>query len=872
MANPDASRRKRRGLRIALIAIAVLVVLLVVGGGAFLASFDPNSLKPRIEAAVKQATGRDLTLNGPIRLQWALRPTLAVNDVALSNPPGFSRPEMAKLQRLELRLALFPLLHRQVEIDRLALIKPDIALETDAQGRPNWQFTPAPAQGASQSTPETRPLENQQGGGTRIAIRSLSIEDGQLSYRDGRTGKTTVLGISDLQVDAPELGGPMHLTMAASYNGTPFKAAGDLGPLSRLQEPAGSSEKPWPVNVTVSAVGSQLTIDGGLTDPMHGKGYDLSVNGTVPDAAALAPFAQGISLPPVHDLRFAAQIADRGGPVPEISGLQVHAGASDLSAYAAGLKLTKLDVSAPKLDQPVKLAAEGALGAAPVSVSGTLGPLGRFLPGAAGTTPYPVDISGKAAGASFSVKGGIADPVRLAGANLAVQAQIPDLAALSPFAHQNLPAIKDVAFSSQLTDAQGGFAKGAALRQMKLTAPQFDVEGDLAATLGKPPSVTANLRAGHIDADAVLAAAGKPVTGPTGKAPTGQPPPQAAAPPAAKSGRLFPDTPIPFGALKLVNADVLLAVAELKTGGQTYRDLNTHVVVRDGSLRADPFAANLPGGHLDAKLTVEGTRPGPPVSLHLHAPGLAMAPLLAALNEPQVLSGNLEVYADLRAAGGTPHALASTLDGSLGLAMANGQIDNKLLGSMLGKVLEKANALDLVGRGGVSDLRCFAARIDARNGIGTFRTLELSSSLITVSGGGTVNLGQETISLQLRPEGRVGGNQFVIPVRVTGPILSPSVSLDAAAAAEANAGAAAGAALGKEIPLGLLGGVLGGGKVPGLGPVAGGGQSCETALALARGQPAPAPPPPEAKPQRAAPASPQPKVPDLGGALRQLLR
>jgi AsmA protein len=302
------------------------------------------------------------------------------------------------------------------------------------------------------------------------------------------------------------------------------------------------------------------------------------------------------------------------------------------------------------------------------------------------------------------------------------------------------------------------------------------------------------------------------------------------------------------------------------------------LVLHDGSLRADPFAANLPAGHLDAKLTVEGTQPGPPVALVLHAPGLAMAPLLAAFHEPQVVSGNLEVYADLRASGGSAHALASTLDGSLGLAMANGQIDNKLLGSMLGQVLQKVNALDLVGRGGVSDVRCFAARIDARNGVGTFRTLELSSSLLTVSGGGTVNLGQETVSLQLRPEGRVGGNAVIVPVRVTGPIRSASVSLDPAAAAEANAGAVAGAALGKETPLGLLGGVLGGGKIPGIGPVTGAGQSCETALAIARGQPARAAEPSQAKSQPAAPApaSPHPKapqkVPDLGGALRQLLR
>ena len=67
-------------------------------------SFDPDSLKPRVIAAVKQATGRDLTLQGRIRLGLSLQPTLTVQGVAFANPPGFSRPQMATLEQLDLKL------------------------------------------------------------------------------------------------------------------------------------------------------------------------------------------------------------------------------------------------------------------------------------------------------------------------------------------------------------------------------------------------------------------------------------------------------------------------------------------------------------------------------------------------------------------------------------------------------------------------------------------------------------------------------------------------------------------------------------------------------------------------------------------------
>src|SRR5271157_2774697 len=152
MARPPARRRGRLVRNIAL-AVGGVIVLLVAGVAVFLATLDPNSYKPQIIAAVQSATGRELTIGGRIGLSVSLRPTLEVSDVGFSNPPGFSRPQMATLHKLELRLALIPLLSKRVQIEQLVLEQPDILLETNAQGQSNWQTGSSSAPGATPRPP-----------------------------------------------------------------------------------------------------------------------------------------------------------------------------------------------------------------------------------------------------------------------------------------------------------------------------------------------------------------------------------------------------------------------------------------------------------------------------------------------------------------------------------------------------------------------------------------------------------------------------------------------------------------------------------------------------------------------------------------------
>ena len=856
-----------RPLRITLIALAAVIVLAVGAGAVFISRFDPNSLKPRIIEAVKRATGRDLALNGKIGLKFSLTPTIRADNVAFANPPGFSRPQMATLQSMELELGLLPLLSKRIEIERLVLIHPDILLEKPSTGQPNWQLTPEVSPTAPAGSQQPAPTATQTK--TAVSVNAIRIQDGTLAYRDDATGKTTTLLLPKLLATSASPDSPLHLDADASYAGTPLTLSADTGSLTRLQQPAATS--PWPLNLTLTAVGAKLTATGSITQPLQGKGYTLTLNGTVLDASALKPLLQGFfSPPPLHDVTFAAKIADSGATLPDISALTLHVGASDLNAQVPGLTLNKLDLDAARLDQPMKLAATAHLGTQPAALNATFGPPALLMPGAK-PAPFPIDVNLQAAGATATAKGTLADPRAITGVTLALTAQIPDLSALSPLARRPLPAIKSIALQAGLTDVNAGLRQGAALHALTLTTADGDLAGDATLGLGARPTLAAAFHSNRIDLDAIQQAIDQTPaptpTQPTPSQPTpsqptpGKPPSPTQAPPAPahRNTRLFSDQPISFDRLRAADADLKLNIANLRSGGADYKAIDTHAVLANGKLAVDPFAADLPGGHLTGTLSADATPPAPPIHLVLHAPGLALKTLLTAFQQPSYASGNVELDANLSGAGASPHAIAASLNGSLGLAMASGTIDNRLLGSLLGKVMDSLNALNLVGKGGTSELRCAALRIDAKNGLAAIKPFALSSSLLTMSGLGTINLGAETLAMALRPQARVGGTGLVIPIAVSGPIRDPSVKVNDLGAAEANAGTVAGVVLGNATPLGLVGGLLGADKL------LGGGTSdiCPAALAAARGQAAP----------QAAAKTPQPNaLPNPAAVLKNLFR
>ena len=506
-------------------------------------------------------------------------------------------------------------------------------------------------------------------------------------------------------------------------------------------------------------------------------------------------------------------------------------------AILPGLAVQRLDLAAESADAPVSVTAQATRAGVPLGVVAQLGSIGALRSDA----PWPVDAAIQAGDARATIKGVIAHPLTLGGADATVTATVPQLAALSPLAGRKLPAVQGMTVSARVAAAEGGFTHGVALRDLHVASSVGDIAGQVA--LGLPrPTLTGALTSSHLDLDALLAALPHAEPGPAPQPPASAPPPPSPSrPPPPASHRVFSDAAFHLAALRAADANLALNIATLRAGGADIRNLGGHITLYAGALDTGPVAADLPGGHMTARLTLDASQPVPPVTLAMQAPGLQVAPLLALLRAPGLASGPADLDVALAGAGGSAHALAASAGGHIGVSMVGGAIDAAPLVGLL-----RQASLGAAVKDSALPVRCLAVRADLANGLATFGALSLDTTPLAIDGGGTVNLADETLALRLHPLIRLGGAGLEVPVDVDGPLAAPHARVDAARPADG----------GKQNAFGIVIGALNRAQNAQA-------SACDSHLAEARGGlPGPAPAPP------AAPKK-QPKPADL---LRSLLR
>ena len=793
--------RRRRGSSSLLILLLLLILIPVAAAGAAYLLIDLNSFKPRIVDAVRTATGRELSLAGPISIGLAVSPTVRARDVSLANPPGFSRPQMATLGDVEAQLALWPLLRGRIEIVRLVLTRPDLMLETDANGQGNW--TQQPRASAAPTRPSAEPTP----AAPRFAVQSIRVTDGTLTWRDGRTGQARVVTIRQFAADSAGVDAPISARADLTTEGHDVALTAETGPIAQL---TGAPASPgWPLQIVARVEGTRLAASGTIERPLEGRGYQLTLDAAVPDLTPVGRLL-GQALPALRDVSGSARLSDAtGGPV--LSALALRAGPSDLRATWPGLSIDRIELAAAGLDAPGHAEIEAVLAATKLHLAGSFGAASALLPGPGTLESFPMDLSLDAAGATLKAVGGLTKT----GADLTLTARIPDLAALSPLAGMSLPPIRGIALDGRLAGLSSG--QSLTLNGFTLSAPQGDIGGDLVIGLRPKPSLRGTLAGKRLDVDALQALLPPPA--PTASSPPAVTPSPAVPSPSAPAAprRLISDQPLNLAAFDIADIDLQASLGELRAGGFSTRDLSGHLVVNQGRITLDPFSATLPGGRLDLRLSAATRDPEPPMSLAVNAPGLALKPLLTALNLPDDVTGSVELAADVTATGRTPRTLAATLSGRIGLLMTEGELDNRLLGAILGDALRAARPADTSLAAGRTKLRCLATRIDAASGLATVASLVLDSSRVLLQGQGTLNLADEAIALRLRPLLRTGGPGIVLPVRVGGTLAAPKPTMDAGGALE-----------------GMAAGLLSAGRNPMIAAERG-GDACGPALALARG-------------------------------------
>ncbi|WP_079418314.1 AsmA family protein [Thiomonas intermedia] len=202
--------RKRWAARLLKGAVAALlaaVILLVGGLSILLLTFDPNQYKATLIQVVKEREHRTLALPGTIELK--LFPPLTLRTGPFSLSERDSPAVFARADDLRLHLDLLALLRRKLVVDRVVMIKPQIHVARDAQGRFNFADLLPDSKTEADASPS--PLD--------LSVHRLQVEQGVITYDDD---KAQIHG----QIDALDLGlagleggraGPFHLGGTARF-------------------------------------------------------------------------------------------------------------------------------------------------------------------------------------------------------------------------------------------------------------------------------------------------------------------------------------------------------------------------------------------------------------------------------------------------------------------------------------------------------------------------------------------------------------------------------------------------------------------------------------------------------------------------------
>jgi len=331
----SADRSKRRYLRFALISCGIALVIVLGAVAILLARVEPSDYAALLNTRVQQLTGRSLSIGGKVRLSISLVPTVSVEDVRFANATWGSRPHMLQARRIEVVVALLPLLRGEVEIRAIEIVEPDLFLETSAAGDPNWIFETA-------DTAAKRPAQEKSE--RTIGVHRVRVVDGVVTYRDGATMKDRRLEINALTVARD--GEAFKISSDARMDTVPLELLGTA------RRASASATAPLDIDMKLMIPGITLTAKGAVPIGPHPDAQrTLELRTEIKDWASVAKLAHiaDLKLPP---LTAATQLHVQADAF-DLRNLTVTLGKSKAAGSMRIARMTQVPVIAASVDAPI---------------------------------------------------------------------------------------------------------------------------------------------------------------------------------------------------------------------------------------------------------------------------------------------------------------------------------------------------------------------------------------------------------------------------------------------------------------------------------------------------------------------------------------
>ncbi len=318
------------------------VLVLVVAGALFWVSTqDFSKYQSVIADQVKQSTGRDLKINGKFTVKVGLSPSLEVSDVGFQNASWGSRPELAHFKQLDVELQLIPLIFGNVKVNRIVLSGADILLETDKQGRTNWDFN-----GAKPATAPANGNAPQNGADAPPEIDKLTITDSLITIKNAQTGKNMVINVKAFDATGIGSGGTTKIDLDGTLNGNPVKIKASIDQLFAMANNGNGA-----LDVSVKAGASSVTMVGSVKAGVP-AGVKIVAQG---DNLASLKSLIGVALPPLGPYSLEGLLTGTGKDAYKLDIVKLKVGTTEITGVVAigsegGKPKLTADLSSPHVN------------------------------------------------------------------------------------------------------------------------------------------------------------------------------------------------------------------------------------------------------------------------------------------------------------------------------------------------------------------------------------------------------------------------------------------------------------------------------------------------------------------------------------------
>jgi AsmA protein len=438
------------------------------------------------------------------------------------------------------------------------------------------------------------------------------------------------------------------------------------------------------------------------------------------------------------------------------------------------INLTLQEVS---LDRPVQLKFSAVLDRQPVSIQGSVGPVGNVQQGS-----VPMDLSLTALNElTLRLKGSLENPAVSPGVELdlnvaefsprkmaAALGQTFPLATADPHVLNRMTLNAHIkADSKKLSVSNGILGLDESKLNFSMNASDFS-----------KPAVTFDLNLNQINLDRYLPPKSEKQQDQESTSQKGEKS-KKPAPGATKKADYTP--------LRRLILDGQLKIDTLIANKARIQDVILKIHAKNGIFNLDPLKLNMYQGNVSGNATLNVTKNMPESNIRLIVSKVESGPLLRDVLEKDILEGVMQADVTLAMAGTDPAVFKKTLNGKGELLFNDGAIKGIDLAGMVRNVQAAFGLAEKSDQKPKTDFAELKAPFTIVNGVVNTPQTSLKSPLLRVIANGTADLVKETLDFRVEPRivGTIKGqgdeaqrSGIMVPVLVTGNFSSPKFRPD----------------------------------------------------------------------------------------------